>query len=115
MSKLESLGFVGPYSYQANGSVVGTFGDHPYNLHPDASPDAWEAFQEDLKAGLVHPAPWVAPIIPEPTPDQVIRTAITKLEKSITPRRLREAVLGTDAGWLAATEAEIDALRKRLP
>lgn len=36
--------------------------------------------------------------------------AIQKLEAEITPRRLREAILG-DSGWLAAKEAEIAELR----
>jgi len=36
---------------------------------------------------------------------------IAILEASITPRRMREAVLGTDNGWLAATENTIKELR----
>lgn len=47
-----------------------------------------------------------------PTPtllDQIIL-----LEAEITPRRLREAVLGTDNGWLADKEAEIAAVRAQL-
>ena len=37
--------------------------------------------------------------------------AIERLEASQTPRRVREAVLGTDNGWLAALEAKIKSLR----
>lgn len=40
--------------------------------------------------------------------------AISEIEQSITPRRLREAVLGTDKGWLAEQEAKIAALRAKL-
>ena len=40
--------------------------------------------------------------------------AITKLESTITPRRLREAVLGTDAGWLANINSQIATLRSQL-
>jgi len=36
------------------------------------------------------------------------------MEREITPRRLRDAVLGRDKGWLAAKEAEIAELRKKL-
>lgn len=38
------------------------------------------------------------------------QSAIVKLEAEITPRRIREAILG-DNGWLAAKEAEIAELR----
>ncbi len=36
---------------------------------------------------------------------------IVILEASISSRRLREATLGTDGGWLAATDAKIALLR----
>ena len=39
---------------------------------------------------------------------------IIALESSITPRRTREAIVGTDNGWLAAQEATIAALRAQL-
>lgn len=37
---------------------------------------------------------------------------IAELERQITPRRLREAVLGIDDGWLAGLEKQISKLRK---
>jgi hypothetical protein len=40
---------------------------------------------------------------------------IVVLERQITPRRLREAVLGADGGWLKAQDAKIAALRAQLP
>jgi hypothetical protein len=43
-----------------------------------------------------------------------ILSDIYALEASITPRRTREAILGTDNGWLAAQEATIAALRAQL-
>jgi hypothetical protein len=42
--------------------------------------------------------------------DSVSRNAkaeIKRLEAEITPRRVRESILGTDGGWLAAQEALI--------
>jgi hypothetical protein len=39
---------------------------------------------------------------------------IQTIEASITPRRNREAVLGTDKGWLVETESKITELRKKL-
>lgn len=43
-----------------------------------------------------------------------IKSEIAALESTITPRRLREAVLGTDAGWMATLDAQIAALRAQL-
>lgn len=48
------------------------------------------------------------------SPNEVLINSICKLEETITQRRLREALLGKDNGWLANVEAEIDALRKQL-
>ena len=48
----------------------------------------------------------------EPSP--TLLEQIVLLELEITPRRLREAVLGTDNGWLASKEAEIAAVRAQL-
>lgn len=39
---------------------------------------------------------------------------IMRLESEVTQRRLREAVLGTDGGWLAVQEALIDTERSKL-
>lgn len=43
-----------------------------------------------------------------------ILAQIAAIEDTITQRRLREAILGTDGGWLAAQEDEIIALRTQL-
>ena len=39
---------------------------------------------------------------------------ILAIEATITQRRQREAILGTDNGWLADTDAKIKALRDQL-
>lgn len=49
------------------------------------------------------------PITPDP-----VRVQIMALEIAVTPRRVREAVLGEDSGWLAAQDAKIAALRAQL-
>lgn len=36
---------------------------------------------------------------------------IIELERQITPRRVREAILGTDNGWLVEIERKISVLR----
>ena len=43
-----------------------------------------------------------------------IKAQITALESTQTPRRLREAIVGTDGGWLANLESEIAVLRGQL-
>jgi len=47
--------------------------------------------------------------LPNPIIQQII-----DLEKTITQRRIREAVLGIDNGWMAAIEAQIETLRGQL-
>ncbi len=47
-------------------------------------------------------------------PKAMIRSQIAALEAKITVRRQREAILGTDNGWLASVDAEIAALRTQL-
>jgi hypothetical protein len=43
-----------------------------------------------------------------------IKADIAALEATITPRRQREAILGTDNGWLANVDLEIAELRGQL-
>lgn len=47
-------------------------------------------------------------------PKRLIRQQILALESQVTQRRLREAVLGTDNGWLSDIESQIAALRSQL-
>lgn len=46
--------------------------------------------------------------------DADLKRQIRDLEKEITPRRMREAVLGTGGTWLSDKETEIAALRAQL-
>ena len=43
-----------------------------------------------------------------------ILAEIADLESTATPRRIREAALGTDDGWLLALDEQISELRKKL-
>lgn len=57
------------------------------------------------------------PILVDPLPqshEDAIKSQISSLEATITARRLREAVLGTDNGWLAAVDQQIADLRAQL-
>lgn len=46
--------------------------------------------------------------------DASLLTQISDLEHQVTPRRIREAILGIDNGWLAQIEDQIEDLRVQL-
>ena len=46
--------------------------------------------------------------------NESVLKSIFDLEATITPRRLRDSILGTDSGWLESIEAQISALRTKL-
>lgn len=47
-------------------------------------------------------------------PRLAILAEIAALEVQQTPRRIREAVLGLDGGWLSSIGSEIETLREQL-
>lgn len=47
-------------------------------------------------------------------PQQLIKQQIQALEAQITDRRIREAILGSDSGWLRDINNQIAALRAQL-
>ena len=47
-------------------------------------------------------------------PHQELLKQMSELEALQTPRRMREAMLGTDAGWMETLEDQITALRVQL-
>jgi len=46
--------------------------------------------------------------------EESVKQQIAALEATISERRKREAILGTDNGWLADVNAQIAALRTQL-
>jgi len=73
-----------------------------------AIPPHWVAISEaDVPVLLARFAPAVAPT-------DKLRQEISTLESAITPRRLRESILGTDGGWLSEQESKIVELRNQL-
>jgi hypothetical protein len=83
-------------------------------LHDDAngfalSLEAWPdnaviATQEQIDAiNLINNPPL--------TSKQIALNQIAELESTVTERRLREAILGIDGGWLSSINAQIAALR----
>lgn len=51
---------------------------------------------------------------PPPAPSEAIKVRIYELEARQTARRIREAAMGIDKGWLADLDAQIAALRAQL-
>lgn len=51
---------------------------------------------------------------PKPDPKDAIRAEIAKLEASLTPRRLREALLSGEHDAIAAIDQQIAKLREQL-
>lgn len=49
-----------------------------------------------------------------PDPADIIKAKIVALEMMQTPRRMREAALGIDNGWLADIDAQIAMLRAQV-
>lgn len=49
-----------------------------------------------------------------PTANQVTLAKIAELEASVTDRRIREAVLGLDSGWLKSLNDQVATLRATL-
>lgn len=50
----------------------------------------------------------------EPTPNELILGEIASIESTVTARRIREAVLGIDNGWLKALNEQVVTLRGTL-
>lgn len=83
--------------------------------------------EEDIAAGFERALPpgserisddeaakMLADLQPKPTDADLIRIRIAELERQQTDRRVREAALGIDKGWLANLNDQIEALRKQL-
>lgn len=109
------------YFYSPN-----TGGFYLEDVHGDAMPlDVVELSAEEhaaLMAGqaagkTIQPNEQGLPVLvdaPAPSAADQIRYNILVLEASITHRRMREAILGIDNGWLQNVDAQIVALRAQL-
>lgn len=74
-------------------------------------------FENALPAGCVQISDEEATRLQQPTPlnaNELILSQIAGLEASVTDRRIREAVLGIDHGWLKGINDQISALRAQL-
>ena len=76
-----------------------------------------ELFADERQNKEIAPGPDGTPVAIDPPPltgDELIKRQIVVLESQQTPRRIREAALGIDNGWLAGIEAQIVVLRAQL-
>lgn len=95
---------------------------HGENIPADAvevSPDEYETLMSGQSEGkhIVFNDQLGRPVLedpPAPSPSELILRQIRELEATITPRRLRESILGIDNGWLNELEQQITELRKGL-
>jgi len=82
------------FSHQAGMETVdGVITAFPGGIPSQSDQDAWTAEYAVVEAAMAE---------------------ITRLEAEITPRRVREAILGTDSDWLKNQEAEIATQRGKL-
>lgn len=103
-------------------STGGFYDDAIHKTMPDdvvsITVEEWQALLAAQATGQVIQADSngnpVAVAPPAPTADQVIKNQIAALEATVTQRRVREAVLGTDSGWLAGVNTQIATLRATL-
>lgn len=101
-----------------------THGFYDPDIHVNIPADAVEISAEehaDLLAGQSSGKTIVAgldgrPALTDPPPsvNEALLSQIRALEATVTARRIREAVLGVDNGWLAALNADIALLRGQL-
>lgn len=82
-----------------SGYAVNASGWRAVNFAADCLPG--ETFQ------IEQPAPFV-------DQNAIVKQQISALESQQTPRRIREAAIGIDGGWLKNLDAQIAALRKQL-
>lgn len=97
---------------------------YPENIdYATLPPDLVEVSDEDYAAAMARPVGHTvalvdgALVIAAPPPASAHELAliqIADLERTVTQRRMREAALGTDNGWLKALDAQIAALRASL-
>lgn len=94
---------------------------HGDNVPADAveiSAEQYAALLDGQSAGkIIMAGADGVPFLADPAPlsgNALIFQQIAAMEATITPRRMREAALGTDGGWLKTVDVEITALRKTL-
>lgn len=88
-----------------------------WTLVPDYR--GWTGYDDSGKAVVItaigqEPAPSWTTTPPLLTGNNLLLSQIETLESAVSDRRIREAVLGTDNGWLKNLDAQIADLRAKL-
>ena len=94
---------------------TGGFYDPEINLEmPDDAVEvtAQEYAQFQASGGLVSADADGRPVMPQIQAPNAALMQIAELEASVTPTRIREAVLGIDNGWLKRVNDQINQLRE---
>lgn len=91
---------------KSDGKLIGVYIDTPEDFVPPAGATEVPTAPTDGRQKW-DGEKWIA--LDEAT---AAKDTILVLEAQITPRRLREAVLGADGGWLLEQEAKIAKLRE---
>ncbi len=88
-------------------------GDKLFEMHATIAAQ-WHVAEDDTLEGYTFDGKvFAAPVAPVIDPKVEAKNQIAVLEAQITPRRVREAVLG-DNGWLKNIDGQIAALRAKL-
>lgn len=58
-----SAAVTGSSATPATDGYVGTFGGHPYHIHPTATPEQWALLQDAIAANVVTVTAWTAPVV----------------------------------------------------
>ena len=97
------------------GPVLEVFtGDVLFPMHGTIA-RTWDPATDGTLAGYQFDGKaFTPPVAPVVDPKAEIKAQIAALEAQQTPRRYREALNGTDDGWMKAQDAQIAALRTQL-
>jgi hypothetical protein len=106
-------------NYNADGTIIGFMSDSVNtNIPSDAlkiSDEQWQDCLNNQGLRKVDVATkTIITCIPTPSNNGLIKQQIVALEATVTSRRIREAALGTDGGWLRNLDSQIAALRAQL-
>ena len=83
-----------------------------FPMHPDLA-DTWHPAPDGTVQGMIFDGANYASA-PGPSVNDILKSKILGLESQQTERRIREAINGTDGGWMKNLEDQIAALRSQL-
>lgn len=93
------------FYYLEDGSAVGSYNGMPYNFHPQATPEQWMWFQEQLLEGHATQVPRPADPEPGPVDYSLIENQWRDIEMPIARNTVtaiqfgEEGITGTEQDW----------------